>query len=272
MTTNLACPVFRKSIACAALSDPGRVRKSNQDRWLADRQQGFFAVADGLGGHLAGEVAAQRVVELLPARLQAALGESDDLADPATIARMTAAVAQLSRQIRQEGERWPRTTGMGATLVLAIVRNDKALIVHLGDSRAYLLRGRQLLRLTKDHSAAQSWIDRGMLTPVEAARHPAGSGLMRFVGMSRRPQPEARLVDLQPGDRLLLCSDGLSRMMSDERIGCILLHEPEPQNAVGRLIARANAVGGCDNITAVLMDVPASAPAAAWPSVAVRCG
>jgi protein phosphatase len=272
MTMNRECPVFRKSILCAGLSDRGRVCVSNQDRWLADPQRQLYAVADGLGGHLSGEVAAQRVVELLPGRLQAAVSESDDLADPATIGRVTAAVAQLSRQIRQEGERWPHTTGMGATLVLAIVRDERALVVHLGDSRAYLLRDGQLIRLTKDHSAAQLWIDRGMLTPQEAARHPAGGGLMRYVGMSRRAQPEARLVELQPGDRLLLCSDGLTCMLPDERLCNILLHEPEPQSAAGRLIARANAAGGRDNVTAILVDVPARTEAPAWSSAAVRCG
>jgi PPM family protein phosphatase len=269
MTMNLECPVCRKSIACAALSDRGRVRKSNQDRCLADPQEQFYAVADGLGGHLAGEVAAQRVVDLLPGRLQAALGDSDDLGDPATIGRVTAAVAQLSRQIRLEGERWPHTTGMGATLVLAIVREERALLVHLGDSRAYLLRNGWLTRLTKDHSAAQSWIDRGLLAPQEAARHPAGGGLMRYVGMSRRPQPEAQIVALQPGDRLLLCSDGLTCMLPDERLCHILLHAPGPQSAADRLIARANAAGGRDNITAVLVDVPAQNESPVWSSAAV---
>jgi protein phosphatase len=242
-----------RSVDCAGLSDRGRVRRDNQDRWFADGKEQIFLVSDGMGGHPCGALAADRVTEMLPRQLQAVVADAVDLAAPLAVARVVATVRRLSRTIRQQGARRPDTAGMGATLVLAMIRADQVLVVHLGDSRAYLLRRHRLTRLTKDHTAAELLLESGVISAQQAARHPAGGQLTRYVGMSGKALPETRLASLHPGDRILLCSDGLTRMLSDEQLRVILAREPNPERACRRLIDRANESGGRDNITALIV-------------------
>jgi len=242
-----------KCVVYAGLSDRGRVRGENQDRWFADGKVQIFLVSDGMGGHPGGSLAADRVTTILPQQLRAVVAEAADLAAPPAVARVVAAVRRLSRTIRQEGARQPDTAGMGATLVLAMIRAEQVLVVHLGDSRAYLLHQHRLTRLTKDHTAAELLLESGVISAQQAARHPARGQLTRYMGMSGKALPEARLASLHPGDRILLCSDGLTRMLSDEQLRVILTREPNPQQACRRLIERANESGGRDNITALIV-------------------
>lgn len=208
-----------------------------------------------MGGQFAGEVASRVVVEVLPVELRKSVGEVPDLADPATSAGVVQAVVRLSRNLRTESEREPGLSGMGATLVLALVRGSRALVVHLGDSRVYLWRAGALQRLTKDHTLVQLLLDGGVLDQSEAAVHPARNQLSRFVGMPSEPLPEARLIDLLPSDRLLLCTDGLTGLLTDEQLQATLSAEVEPERACQRLIEAANAAGGTDNVTAVVVAV-----------------
>jgi serine/threonine protein phosphatase PrpC len=242
------------SMRHAGLSDIGRARAENQDRWIADPEQGLFVVADGMGGRLAGELASQVVVETLPGLLRKRVGDTSELSSAVAVARVTGAIAELSARLESECRGKPGLAGLGATVVMALVRGGQALIGHLGDSRAYLLRGRELRRLTKDHSIVQLLIDTNEIDPADAASHPARGQLTRFVGMEGEPLPEVQAVTHEARDRLLLCSDGLTGQLSDAAVGEILLRNEEPPAACRELIDAANEAGGKDNITALVVE------------------
>ena len=248
-----ACGANSCSLRHAGLSHLGRTRGNNEDRWFADPAERLYLVSDGMGGQFAGELASRVVVEVLPAEVRKAVGDAETLADPATSDRVVQSVAELSRNLRRESEREPGLSGMGATLVLALVRNRQALVVHMGDSRAYLWRAGELRRLTRDHTLVQLLLEGGVLDQSQAATHPARNQLSRFVGMPSEPLPESQLVDLQPGDRLLLCTDGLTGMLDDEQLRVMLGAEADLERICQRLIEAANAAGGKDNVTALVL-------------------
>jgi protein phosphatase len=234
------------AIAHACVSDRGRTHDGNQDRWFADPAQGLYLVADGM----ADERPAQLVVDRLPGLLRRHLQGIADLADPRTGPAVQAALDELNDEARHVD--WS-----GSTLVLALVRDRRALLAHLGDSRIYLLRQGKLDPLTRDHSALQELIDCGTLRAEEAARARFNGGPTRFIGMWGEPRADLRLIDLVPGDRLLLCSDGLTAMLRDDEVRAILAREPGPGEACRALVDAANAAGGEDNITALVLAVPA---------------
>jgi PPM family protein phosphatase len=244
-----------RTIGYAGLSDVGRVRTDNEDHWFADPLQGLYLVADGIGGAVAGGLAAQIVAEVLPPLLRRKLRATENLAAPETAQRVAAALVELSQQLHQKSQATQGLKGMGSTVVLALVHGLHAVVAHLGDSRAYLLHAGRLECLTKDHTLAQLLADRGQITSHELATHSARGQLTRFVGMGTESLPDARLVTLAPGDRLLLCSDGLSSMLSDPQIRDILSQQAAPETACRQLIAAANHAGGKDNITAVVLAV-----------------
>ena len=243
------------TICHAATTDVGRVRTANEDRWFADPAQGLYLVADGMGGSAAGGLASQIVAEVLPKLLARRLGGNATALDTQAAEQLSAVVAELSEQLREESRDAPGLRGMGSTVVLAMVRGTHAVISHLGDSRAYLLRAGKLRRLTKDHTIAQLLLDRGELTPEEAAGHPSQSRLTRFVGMGTDAASETETIELAPGDRLLLCTDGLTGMITDQQILAILTEHSDPEGACRRLVAAANEAGGKDNITVVVMQM-----------------
>ena len=229
----------------ACLSDRGRTHPANEDRWLADPAQGLYVVADGM----ADERPAQLAVDRLPALLRGRLRGIGDLGHPQAAEEVRATLAEVSEEARDLN-----TTG--STVVLALVRGRRALLAHLGDSRIYLLREGRLRQQTQDHSLLQEMVARGVLTPAEA-RGRSNGGPTRFLGMWGEPVADVSLLDLQPGDRLLLCSDGLTEMLSDEELHRHLAQEPDPAEACRRLVEAANAAGGRDNITALVLAVTA---------------
>ena len=253
--TGILKGVVMGAVTSAGLSDRGRVRPQNDDRWLADHQQGLFLVADGIGGSAAGGLAAQVLVEVLPALLRKKLKGIEQLEDPLAVQRVVEALVELSNRLRKECEARPGMAGTGSTVVLALIRDHHALVAHLGDSRAYLVRGDRFERLTKDHSLVQLLVECGEIEPDQAATHPARAQLTRFVGMPDQALPEARLVELAPGDRLLLCSDGLTGMLDDQRLAAILERGLATEDACRHLIAAANQAGGKDNITVVIVAI-----------------
>lgn len=225
----------------AAATDIGHVRDQNEDRYLVAGP--VVAVADGMGGHLGGEVAAElavQVLERLTAQGRGSLAERVREANRVVFER-----AMLDRAV----------AGMGTTFTAVELAGDRAHLAHVGDSRAYLFRGGALTRLTEDHTLVQRMVQEGELTPAEAERHPHRNILTRVVGVEPEVQVDEGDIELRPGDRLLLCSDGLTGMLPDDRIATILREEPDPQAAVARLVAEANAAGGVDNVTVVLVDL-----------------
>jgi serine/threonine protein phosphatase PrpC len=241
----------------AGLTDIGRVRTVNEDRWVADPQRGVYIVSDGMGGAFAGEWASRVVVEALPPAIAKHLHGCRKWTGPKTRERVCAVLAEVSEALRAQSQGQPGLDGMGATAVVAVVRRKLALVAHMGDSRCYFLRGDRMKCLTKDHTIVQLLVESGDIQADEAATHPARGKLTRFVGMPGEALPEACTVHLQPGDRFLLCSDGLTGMLSEPDIAAILTQHADPTNACQQLVAAANAAGGKDNITALIVTVPA---------------
>jgi protein phosphatase len=213
----------------------------------------LFIVADGVGGGPHGAVAAEAVVRSLPALLKpvieaASTAESDDVKQ-----RLCDALIQLSDQIRDESCKTPAMAGMGSTVVVAVISGDVCVVAHLGDSRAYRWRNEELEVLTVDHSLVQLLMEVGEILPDELDEHPARGQLTRFVGMPAPALPDARCMDLMANDRLVLCSDGISGMLSGRELELILGKESSPEIAVHDLVEAANSAGGRDNLTAVLI-------------------
>lgn len=240
----------------AGLSDPGRVRAVNEDRYFVDPEQQFFIVSDGMGGQLGGELAARIVVEILPQQLRKVIAPNATLKGSNVLQQVCRQITRLSSRVRTETQGEPGLSGMGATVVLALIRGEQALVVHLGDSRAYLLRGGRLIQLTRDHSLLQLLIDEGKVAPSrDAGPHPAASQLTRYIGMEGDVPPDAQIVDLRPADQILLCTDGLTTMLDAATIEQILSQEGDPERICRALIDRANAAGGRDNVTSVVIAV-----------------
>jgi serine/threonine protein phosphatase PrpC len=227
----------------AGLTDTGLTRGGNEDALLVEPP--LYAVADGMGGHRAGEIASRVALEELlasaPARLDGkALGRAVRAANRAVIA---AAAKSRTR------------TGMGTTLTAAMVDGIRIAIAHVGDSRAYLLRGGRLECLTDDHSMVGDLIREGTLTEEEARFHPQRSVITRALGSDPNMLADVFEVEGAPGDRLLLTTDGLTGMLADEYIAEILSAEKDPDRAVRTLVDAANRAGGYDNITVVVVDL-----------------
>ncbi len=243
------------AVSYAGLSDVGRLREANEDRWFADPRLGLYLVADGIGGSAAGGVASQIVAEVLPRLLWRRLQGAEAPAHAELAEQVSAALVELSERLREESCRALGLKGMGSTVVLTLLHDRQAVVAHMGDSRAYLLHAGRLKQLTNDHTISQLLVDHGKLAPDEAASHPTHGQLTRFVGMATEALPETASIELAPGDRLLLCSDGLTGMLSDGQILEILSQPLDPDDACRRLIAAANEAGGKDNLTALIVAV-----------------
>lgn len=248
-------------IKAACVSDPGLVRADNEDSYLIDLNQALFIVSDGMGGHQAGEVASQAVVkvlsDLLQQRLQALAASNNRLIELV----IREVVLEFNRSLRNETAGKVGLQGMGATLVLVWIRQKQAVahLANMGDSRIYLLHRRKLVQLSEDHTIAAFLLKHGVITPAQAQDHPGQHKLSRYIGMEGEVYPDVQSIHLHAGDRLLLCSDGLTNMLSDEQIQQTLaLHPPGgsqgPQTACQALVQSANQAGGTDNITAMLID------------------
>jgi serine/threonine protein phosphatase PrpC len=203
------------------------------------------------------------IVDRLPGLLRKKLKGVIRLADPRAARQVQAAITVVSELVRER-------IHAGSTLVLVLERLGRALVAHVGDSRVYLFRNDALEALTRDHSYVEEEIEHGVLTRAEADRLQFNGGPTRFIGMWGEPEAGVRLLDLQPGDRLLLCSDGLTAMLRDEEIGAILQTHPAPADACARLIAAANAAGGKDNITALVLAVAADSPLTGEPASGIN--
>lgn len=237
----------------AAGSDVGRVRTQNEDAYCADEGLGLFMVADGMGGHAAGEVASRLAVRAATEGLST-LAEGVSL-DEAR-ARLRDALCDANRAILVEGRSHPEQAGMGTTAT-ALLLSPRGWYVlgHVGDSRAYLARDGEIRRITEDHTYVQELVDEGRLTEEQARLHPRSSLLTRALGTMAEVDVDTRQGRLAPGDRFLLASDGLTTMLPESRIVEVLRGRREPQELVERLIREANEAGGADNTTAIVVDV-----------------
>ncbi|MGB0579288.1 MAG: PP2C family protein-serine/threonine phosphatase [Limisphaerales bacterium] len=240
------------SVVHAASSDRGLKHVANEDRWAADPELNLYVVSDGIGGQPAGSFAAKQVVESVPRMLRSRFPYPLDKFRVAAEVGVESLLTELSNRIRDGAAQDPTLKGLGATVVLAWLLEEQALIAHLGDSRAYRFRDGHLEQLTRDHTFVELLLNHGTITKKQAEEHPTRHLLIRSVGMEDAPQPESQLVSLQPGDRLLLCSDGLTDEVSDSRIEQLLGENPQPASAVKALTRDAIHNGGHDNVTALL--------------------
>lgn len=242
---------FNAPVRYAGLNDTGKTRSENQDRLLLCPEAGLFGVSDGMGGLPRGTLAADYTVQALPLLLESV--------QPSTVAEaeetLKAAVSSISDKLFEKTNKQRFMTG--ATVCAVWLVQNSAVCVNLGDSRAYLLRKwhRRLIPLTEDMNLAGILVQMGEMTKEEAASSPAASQLSAFSGMTAPATPEVTVQSLDPGDRLLLCSDGLYGLVPEKEMVRILRSSRNPDIVCRRLISRANEYGGRDNISAVYLRV-----------------
>lgn len=232
------------------LTDVGKVRDINQDCLATDMDAGLFMVADGMGGHLAGEKAAQSAVEVVSAMV----AEEGGKANGDVVGLIRRAISEANRQIVQASLQESSMRGMGTTATVAIADGDTVFLGHVGDSRAYLIKGgKEIEQVTEDHSVVAQLLKAGAITPQEAAHHPYRNVITRCLGMQMDVEADTSTVTWQPGDTLLLCTDGLSGLVSDEEMLAMSTADDDPQDACQKMLDLAMARGGYDNITVVLI-------------------
>jgi serine/threonine protein phosphatase PrpC len=254
---------------CAARTDVGVVRSGNEDNYLMLSDRGVFIVADGMGGHAAGEVASEMAVRIASREIGSVRGLTQEQAgDRVRSAIRAANDAIFDRTLSEHDKR-----GMGTTATVLVLMRGRYLIGQVGDSRAYLLRDGAFSQLTKDHSYVQEQVDAGLLTPDQARVHPYSNVITRCVGASVDVVPDLYFGALHTGDIVLLASDGLTGMLEDEQLMKILASEGDPQAWVDKMIAEANRRGGLDNITAIVVRIDAvDAPTGEQPAVTGAIG
>ncbi|MCU7799930.1 MAG: protein phosphatase 2C domain-containing protein [gamma proteobacterium symbiont of Lucinoma myriamae] len=247
---NSGCETIHQQ--CAGDSSQGRMRAKNEDCFAVLPEQGIFFVADGMGGLPAGETASMLVLNVLPTLLTQRIVEPETLSQKTLITILKQAIIDLSNRILKEGRKRPEYVGMGSTLVLLFLTKKDMFIAHLGDSRAYVLKGNMLQQVTSDHTLAHHLLMCHEITEDEALHHPGKEQLLQYVGMTRSPHPDVICLPRVAGERVLLCSDGLTNMLSDQEITRFLLQNSPPDKTCKALIKAANLSGGKDNITVVL--------------------
>jgi PPM family protein phosphatase len=237
----------------AAVSDQGQVRKRNEDALLAG--EAVFAVADGMGGHLAGDVAAETALEPISA-LDGKVYQDASNAQAALLDAVLAANMAVVRRAASD----PGLRGMGTTLTASLVEGRRLHVGHVGDSRAYLFRDGRMTQLTRDHTLVAKLIEEGRIQPEEAATHPHRSIITRAIGVDVDLDVDTLTIELHDGDRVLLCSDGLTGPVSDEEIEDVVTEADDLDAAAAHLVEMANDAGGPDNITVVLLEYSSDEP------------
>jgi len=244
-----------------ALTDLGRRRATNEDAYFLDDELGLYVVADGMGGHAAGEVASREAVDTLFGMVKRGIGELHELVDPLSDADARAACRLMESAVQAAtyfvfsiAEMDREKTGMGTTISALLVLGDYAVTAQVGDSRVYRVHGQEVEQLTEDHTLIAWQLKQGLITPQEAERSPHKNVITRAVGNREYVQVDTRCVPLSPGARLLLCSDGLHGYLtdSDDLPGIVALGG---EKAVARFVGLANERGGRDNITLILVEL-----------------
>jgi len=245
-------------IRSAGGTSVGRVRSSNEDHYGIFDDLGLFVIADGMGGHAAGEVASVMAVDTIRYAFQAGLTDRSRSTrtpfDPSR--RLVAAIEDANARIFDAGQHDPSLAGMGTTVAAVWIDGDAGRVAHVGDSRVYLFRDRTLKQITTDHSFVNDSLSRGLMTPDEAATHPMKHVLVRALGTGPSVDIDVGMVALAPDDLFLLCSDGLSNLVTpSDLLATLAVPASDLKGQCQRLIDLANQYGGIDNITAVLVHV-----------------
>jgi protein phosphatase len=242
-------------------TDTGRARSNNEDSVATDPSSGLVALADGMGGYNAGEVASQMATEFIRTELGRWLQEAAESATDADVRRaLDICVDNANRVIFNAANSNPQYAGMGTTLVVAVFRESRLVMGHVGDSRGYRFRGGRLMQITRDHSLLQEQLDAGLITAEQAAFSSNKNLVTRAVGVEDTVLLETHLHETMPGDLYLLCSDGLSDMLTDDAIAHVLRGAKDTADAGASLIEAANDAGGKDNIAVILVRVDGATP------------
>ncbi len=232
----------------AQITDHGMVRAVNEDSLCVAPTIGLFAVADGMGGHRAGEIASSMTLKLLEENLGQRLKTGENPAEA-----LVNSVKQTNRAVYEMAGQNPEWTGMGTTVTACLWQGDRLFLAQVGDSRAYLLRGGDIIQLTEDHSLVQELLKSGGITEEQAISHPQRNVLTRAVGTGPFLTVDLYRVDVVPGDLLLLCTDGLTEHLGADDILFTVLNSPDLDTALQNLLKKSLQSGGSDNITAVLV-------------------
>ena len=249
----------RLKVASAGLTDVGRKRDHNEDSYLIDDELQLYVVADGMGGHAGGGTASRIAVETIDRELRSARASTEDpfraevpLQDSPLPDAIRNAVGSACQAIFTAAQEDPRLAGMGTTVIALLVKGDQAFFAHVGDSRAYLIRGELIQQISEDHSLVNEQIKAGMITPEEAKHSRYKNIITRSVGFEEEVQVDVMGLTLQPGDTFLLCSDGLANMVDDEELRQVIDATPL-ERAPEKLVEMANERGGDDNITVIVV-------------------
>ena len=235
-------------------SDIGKRRKSNQDytaTFTNQKNQLLALLADGMGGHQAGDIASRQAVEEIGIAWEATMIDDSEKA----VQWFLQHIQQTNQRIFEKGQSQPTLSGMGTTLEVVTLLDNHLALAHVGDSRIYLFREQRLIALTEDHSLVNALLKSGEITQEMAENHPRKNIITRSLGMPGSVEVDVAIHKIEDHDQLLLCSDGLTNMVSEPKITQILLEAASLQDASQRLIDEANAKGGLDNITVLLIDV-----------------
>lgn len=254
-----------ETICAGGSCHQGLVRDSNEDRCFyrtftytgeLGQEQGLMAaVADGMGGHAAGETASERAIQVLGTQfLRIAAGEQSRQISPDWPTMLRDAFLQANTEVHNEANRWSGRSGMGTTLTAAVIAGDVMYLGHVGDSRAYLIRNGKIIRLTEDHTWVAERVKRGQMTASEAELSDRRGQLTQAIGHKDSLQPEIDAIGLRPGDRIILCTDGITEMLCDSDILSICSSGSNVNKIASKLIDTANRAGGYDNSAVVVID------------------
>ena len=252
-------------VSSASATDKGLRRSTNEDRFSVRQDLNLFIVADGMGGHAAGEVASLAAVEGIVAFVEATQTMTPDQTWPipfdpeqsVNVNRLRAGFRMGNRRLASQVAASSELRGMATTAVAVLIDGEIGTVAHVGDSRVYRLRNGQLDRLTRDHSWVEEQIRVGALSETAAREHPWSNIVTRALSGSEDLEVDVQEVALEPGDRLLLCSDGVFTVLNDDQIGEVLRRETDLDQLCDALVQGANDGGGPDNVTAVVLEVDA---------------
>jgi PPM family protein phosphatase len=254
----------RLKVVSAGLTDVGRKRNHNEDSFLIDEELQLYVVADGMGGHAGGGTASRIAVETIDKELRRARESRDNpfistsnLQDALIPEALRTAVEKACLAIYTAAQEDSRLSGMGTTVISLVVKDDQAFFAHVGDSRAYLIRGELIQQISEDHSLVNEQIKAGMITPEEAKHSRYKNIITRSVGFEEEVQVDVMGLISEPSDVFLLCSDGLANMLEDKEIHELVLQTERFQDVPQKLIDLANERGGDDNITVIVVQVQA---------------
>lgn len=240
----------------SALTDVGRRRSQNEDYFCIDESLGLFIVADGMGGHASGEVASKMATELVRDAIeQAKEGEAPSPASGSGAENMAEAIRFANRMVFDTARDNPQHKGMGTTIVAVLIEGERMTVAHVGDSRVYLVRGNCVEQLTDDHALLAEQVREGLISQEEADQSDMKNIITRSIGITPEVEADLNEMSLSNGDRLVLCSDGVTSLLDEDDFNSIVTAGGMPEETCKQLVNRANELGGTDNITIITIDI-----------------